>query len=259
MSDSKPTILFFAGAFADPSCFDEISSKFNQSGYPTAYARIPSLNPTDPASVSNPKDIKHARDNILTPLLDIGKEVIVLVHSYGGMVGGPAAAGLSKTSRKSAGKKGGVNGLLYLAGNIACEGESLLDIIGGAYPSFIKENHPSKGLAVIDPVMDTLYNDARLELEPKMQEGMIPHALAAFETPSTKPAWAEAEFDGRRAYIRTIYDHTIPVSVQDMWVEKTGVDWEVKDMKSGHCPFITRPDETASVCLELFAKWNNLD
>lgn len=143
MEQLLPTIVFFAGAFADPSCFDALSARFQKTGYRTAYARIPSLNPSEPAIASTSKDAAEVRTNLLLPLLEDGKDVIIFVHSYGGVVGGAAAAGLSKSARMVQGLPGGVIGLLYLVGNIVGEGETLLQAVGGAYPPFIKQNYVS--------------------------------------------------------------------------------------------------------------------
>jgi pimeloyl-ACP methyl ester carboxylesterase len=140
MSHTQPTIVFLAGAFADPSCFDKVAAGFNNAGYPTAYAEVLSMNPSDPSTVSTSKDAEHVRATTLLPLLKKGKDVILFAHSYGGIVAAAAAAGLSKSARHADAKPGGIIGLLYLAGNIVAEGESLLDAIGGSYPPFIKEN-----------------------------------------------------------------------------------------------------------------------
>jgi pimeloyl-ACP methyl ester carboxylesterase len=140
MAAVRPTIVFFAGAFAAPSCFDTLAALFKNEGYPTVYAQVLSLNPSKPEEITTARDAEHTRKEILLPLLQDGKDVIVFTHSYGGIVGGAAAAGLSKSSRTAEGKKGGVIGLLYLAGNIVHEGKTLLEAVGGAYPPFIKEN-----------------------------------------------------------------------------------------------------------------------
>ncbi|KAF2798693.1 prolyl aminopeptidase-like protein [Melanomma pulvis-pyrius CBS 109.77] len=257
MARPLPTIVFFAGAFADPSCFNRLAALFNDAGYPTVYATALSLNPSDPADITTAKDAQHAREKVLLPLVeDENKEVVVFTHSYGGVVGGAAAAGLSKSARKAEGKKGGgVIGLLYLVGNIVCEGETLLQAVGGAYPPFIKENNPSKGLAIIDPVMEILYNDVDISLKAEMEAGMIPNALAAFETPSGPPAWAEPEFNGRRTYLKTINDQCNPLFLQDMWLQKSAVEWETVDIQTSHCPFISRPAEVADICVGIFKRW----
>lgn len=143
MAKVPPTIVFFAGAFAEPTCFDTIAAFFRDEGYSTVYARFPSLEASSPEDVTTSKDSESARNEVLLPLIEGGKDVIVFVHSYGGVVGGQAAFGLSKISRSAEGKSGGVIGLLYLAGNIVHEGGTLLDAIGGIYPPFIKDNFVS--------------------------------------------------------------------------------------------------------------------
>jgi pimeloyl-ACP methyl ester carboxylesterase len=253
---TRPTIVFFAGAFADPSCFDLITPLLQKAGYPTVYARIPSLNPSNPASASSANDASETRKNFLLPLIEEQhKDVIVFTHSYGGVVGGAAAAGLSKVDRTSRNEAGGVVGLVYLVGNITSEGESLLQAVGGAYPPFIKEGNPSPGLAVINPVIPILYADADVSLTASLEAAMIPHALAAFETPAPAPAWAEAAFDGRRAYIRTLDDQCNPLFLQDIWLEKSGVKWDVTDLKTSHCPFISVPEEVVSKTVSFIEKW----
>lgn len=116
---------------------------------------------------------------------------------------------------------------------------------------------PSEGLAVISPVIETLYNPDPVpsELVPQLEAAMIPTALAAFETPSTAPAWAESAFDGHRGYIRTVNDQCNPSFLQDSWIETSAVEWDVVNVTSGHCPFITRPDELTEVALRFLKKW----
>lgn len=138
---SKPTMVFFAGAFADPSCFDTFSKHLQQAGHPTAYAYVPSLNSSDPTTVSASQDAQLTREKYLLPLLDEGKDVVVFAHSYGGVVGGAAATGLSKASRSAEGKPGGIIGLIYCVGNVVGEGETLLQAVGSAYPPFIQQDH----------------------------------------------------------------------------------------------------------------------
>ena len=104
--------------------------------------------------------------------------------------------------------------------------------------------------------MGTLYNDvADANLAPKLEAAMIPHALAAFETPASAPAWAESAFNERRAYIRTTDDQCNPFSLQELWIAKSGVTWQIEDLKSSHCPFVSQPEETARVVLGVIGGW----
>lgn len=89
--------------------------------------------------------------------------------------------------------------------------------------------------------MDVLYNDCDRALEAELNKTVLPHALRAFETPATAPAWAESAFDGRRGYVRTLDDCCNPSWVQDMWLEKSNVEWETVNFNTGHMPFISQP------------------
>lgn len=245
MSAGKPEIVLVPGAFGTPAGFDKLAKHLHAAGFSTHGAAYPSCNPADPAAASSAKDISFVRDEVLLPLLDAGRDLVVLVHSYGGVVGGGAAKGLDKASRAAAGQKGGVVGLIYVVGNITLEGESLLEAVGGAYPPFIKVGKPGEGLAVIEPAMEILYNDQDASREAELAAFMQPHAVAAFETKPSAPAWADAAFDGRRAYVRTLDDNCNPYPLQNIWIEKSKVKWDVVDFKSGHMPFESKPEELA--------------
>lgn len=69
--------------------------------------------------------------NILEPLVDQGKEVVLLCHSSGGVVGSNSIEGLDVASRKAAGKSGGVVRVVFLAAFMLPKGQSLLGLLGG--------------------------------------------------------------------------------------------------------------------------------
>lgn len=68
-------------------------------------------------------------------LLDAGKDVIVVPHSYGGVLGGGAAHALSKLTRAREGRATGVIGLVYVVAFPLDEGVSLLDLFDGGKSS----------------------------------------------------------------------------------------------------------------------------
>ena len=74
-----------------------------------------------------------------TKLVEAGKDVIVLMHSYGGVVGTEAIhEDLSKSSRQAKGLSGGVTSLLYMCAFVLPVGASLGTAFGGQLPPFIK-------------------------------------------------------------------------------------------------------------------------
>ncbi|KAF4122551.1 Pimeloyl-ACP methyl ester carboxylesterase [Geosmithia morbida] len=250
ISIGYPAIVLVPGAFGTPAGYDRIVPYLEDAGFETVDGAYPSSDPPDPADATSLKDIAHLRDEILQPLLDEGRELVVVAHSYGGIVAGGAAKNLSKTTRRAHGLAGGVVGLFYIAGNIAFENQTLLEAVGGAYPDFIKLDSPSEDLAIISPAMDVLYNDLPASDEPELAGYMTPHAYFAFQTPPSAPAWAEAEYGGRRTYIRTLRDRCNPPALQDLWLSSTGVTWDVVGFNTSHMPFVSQPEALAIQLIE---------
>jgi pimeloyl-ACP methyl ester carboxylesterase len=135
---SLPTLVLVPGAFGTPAGYKKLLPYFEDAGFTTIPGPYPSCDPVDPASATAPKDIESLRQSVLLPLIEQGKDVVILAHSYGGVVAGGAAKSLDKPTCLSQGYVAGVVGLIYVAGNITLENESLLEAVGGAYPPFIK-------------------------------------------------------------------------------------------------------------------------
>lgn len=240
MSSSRPPIIVFVpGAFGTPGGFDQLVPHLD--GLETRPGAYPSCNPKDPFSADCAQDISTLR-GILLPLLEEKRDLVLLAHSYGGVVAGGAAKDLDRDTRKAQGYDHAVVGLIYVAGNITLENESLQEAVGGAYPPFIKQGTPSDGLAIIAPAMDILYNDCDPSRASELDKFMTPHALQAFETKPSAPAWKDRGFDGRRLYVRTVKDQCNPYSLQTSWIEKSAVKWEVVDFETGHMPFVSQPE-----------------
>lgn len=238
-SSCSPIIVLVPGAFGTPRGFDRLVPHLD--GLETRSGAYPSCNPQDPFNADCMQDISALRGIILS-LLEQKRDLVLLAHSYGGVVAGGAAKGLDRETRKAQEYDNAVVGLIYVAGNIALENESLREAFGGAYPPFIKSGTPSEGLAIIAPAMDILYNDCDPSLEPEFDKFMNPHALQAFETKPSAPAWKDRGFDKRRLYVRAVKDQCLPYSLQTAWVEKSAVEWEVVDFETGHMPFVSQPE-----------------
>ena len=99
-----------------------------------------SCNSPDPASATCSKDADIVRNAIL-PVLDQGKDVLVLAHSYGGIPAGGAVKGLSKVQREKEGEKAGVIGLVYVSAFVVPGDVSLLTVMGGKHAPYVIENN----------------------------------------------------------------------------------------------------------------------
>lgn len=131
MPISNPTFVLIPGAWHSPSHFSELNSRLHQARYPTFSLPLPSLNPAKPQSADLVTDVTFIREKLLLPLLDQGEDVVLVMHSYGGVPGSAAAKGLSKMERGLDSHLGGIIGLVYLAAVVTSEGQSLIDKMGG--------------------------------------------------------------------------------------------------------------------------------
>lgn len=152
MVATKPTILLIPGAWFQTSTYDLFISHLQQLSFPTAYATYPSLNPSQPATADAAHDTETVLRESLLPLIENeGKEVVIVMHSYGGVPGSSAARGLGKVQRVGEGKKGGVVGLIYVSGFVLPGGASVADGQGGQLPAWVKQNEVRSSFQLIIP------------------------------------------------------------------------------------------------------------
>jgi hypothetical protein len=98
---------------------------------------MPSVGFKNLGSIDCTEDANNLRDHVIMPVLDGGKDLVLVVHSYGGLVGSAASKGLSKSEREAEGKEGGIVGLVWIAAFIPKEGDSLLHLVGGTHPAWL--------------------------------------------------------------------------------------------------------------------------
>ena len=120
------TLVIVPGAFHVPQHFDRVSKSLRDLGYPIVIEKLPSVGSLTPEKETPSSDADLVREKILLPLLERGKDIVLLVRSYGGIPGAAAAKGLSKKERLAAGEDGGILGLIFMCAFVAREGESLL-------------------------------------------------------------------------------------------------------------------------------------
>lgn len=128
-SAASPVFLFAPGAWHTPDCFQIVQDKLHAQGYETRAVAYPSVG-AEPPTKGLFDDAAAVRSEI-EALAGQGRQVIVVVHSYGGLVGAEAVKGLGFAQRKAEGKAGGVTLLVYLAAFVTPKGMSILKMLGG--------------------------------------------------------------------------------------------------------------------------------
>jgi pimeloyl-ACP methyl ester carboxylesterase len=137
---SLPAIVLIPGAWHSPIHYKELTTLLEAARYTVSSSSLPSLDPANPDAITTMTDSKFIAENLLAPLLDEGKDIVLIAHSYGGSPASAAAHRLSKTERASQGLKGGIIGLIFIAGFVAPEGASLRDVCGGQFHPWVQVN-----------------------------------------------------------------------------------------------------------------------
>jgi hypothetical protein len=121
MSSPKPTILFLPCAWHTTAYYAPVRTALSTHGYSTAATALTSLNPrTNIYDFS--EDVKVIKDAV-TKIVEEGKDVILVCHSYSGLPGPEALRGLGKLERQKNGEKGGVTRLVFVMAIMLPEGK----------------------------------------------------------------------------------------------------------------------------------------
>ncbi|KAF2972901.1 hypothetical protein GQX73_g637 [Xylaria multiplex] len=142
MPGKKPVLVFCPGAWCDQGYFRLTTDILTKAGYTCLTVSLPSvgseLRPKDapPITQGLQTDANAVRD-VVIPQLDAGHDVVLVCHSYGGVVTSEAVKGLDAASRGP--NTGAVIHLVYVAAII-------LDIGNKVWP----DGNPHEGEFIID-------------------------------------------------------------------------------------------------------------
>jgi pimeloyl-ACP methyl ester carboxylesterase len=133
-----PTILIVPGSFSPPRFYAGIVDHLTRHGYETIVAHYPSIGRRDPLPPATMADDAAYTSALAEKLADAGQSIIMVTHSYGGIVGTESTKGLAKTEREAFGKPGGITRLLYITSLVPRVGESLKTLMGTEVASFLR-------------------------------------------------------------------------------------------------------------------------
>ncbi|KAF6810323.1 hypothetical protein CSOJ01_06394 [Colletotrichum sojae] len=237
---SKPVIVMNPGAWHPPTTFSIFETELQKRGYETAVTTNVSVG-AEPPTKGLDDDVASSRA-VISDLVDKGKQVVVVAHSYGGVVASGAVEGLSHSERIKEGKTGGVVALLYIAAFIAPKGQKLSDATKGEHPSWTRVEDDSK-IFVNDPV-EIFYHDVDPDLARETAALLRHHCTKTFEGVASHEPWHHVP----SAYLACEDDRAVPLAGQQAMAGMLGPEAEVVTFKAcSHSPFLSRTGETADV------------
>ena len=142
-----PTIVLIQGSFQITKVYCKLKRGLVAQGYPTIHPELPSCVNTDSEDfpqVSLIDDALAVRTVLTRKVEYEEKLVVVVMHSYGGLVGSEAATEeLSYAKRRAQGLPGGVIHLFLYSAFLLNEGQSVISAFGESANNDVKVSVPS--------------------------------------------------------------------------------------------------------------------
>lgn len=253
MSSSKPSVVFVHGAYHQPSAYKPLLSNLESAGYSVTAPHLPSTQPDLPAIQSIDPDIEAVRSAIVGQL-DTGNDVVLVVHSYGGVCGSQALRGLIKADRTAAGKATGVMALICIAAILIEEGEAVSDFHLVDTP--MEEALLARAMKDADGYMrvtaeqatEMWYNKQPPGVVAEVAESLCPWAMGAVMSKSVYAGWRHIP----TTYIYPTEDASLLPDFFQRIMGKTKEDGTpvlniIKAEGGDHSPFLDRPEWVAKV------------
>lgn len=182
----------------------------------------------DPARAS----LDGYRDVVLAAMDDAGEPVVLVGHSMGGMVISAAAQARPQD----------VEALVYVAGYLPADGQSLLDLAfmdpGSIVGEHLIDNGDGTTSLELDAIGEVFCGDCSAADVALLQDRHRPEPGAPLATPITLTEAAYGTVP--RVYVRTAQDQAVSPTLQDQMLAATPVDAEAT-VETAHAPMLTDP------------------
>ena len=247
-----PILLLVQGSFQIPQVYQDFVRDLGSRGYCVVHPRLPSC--SDMEHPDFPKrsladDATAVRAELGRLIEHEGKDVVVIMHSYGGLVGSEAVTEeLGRTKRKEKGLPGGVIHLFYYSAFLLEEGQSVLSAFGESPNNDVKVNiliflQPPYMLTLLKPdgrfyILHgdrVLYNDLSPSEASLWASRLIAQSYQVQTTKITHTAWRYVP----STYLICENDQAAPVQYQERFAASAGS--QVERCNSGHSPHLSQP------------------
>ncbi|MCJ1360079.1 MAG: hypothetical protein MMC33_010082 [Icmadophila ericetorum] len=236
----KPTILIVQGSFQTPLVYERLEKILSSHGYHTVHPPLPSCSNIDDAnfpSVTLVDDAIAVRMALIRLVEYEGKTVVVVMHSYGGLVGSEAIPeDLSYSKRKAQNLPGGIIYLFFFAAFVLGEGQSVMGTFGESPHNDVKPD----GRFYLKDGGKLLYNDLPETEATLWASRLIPQSHKVQDTKLTRAAYKYIP----STYLMCENDQAAPLQYQEMFAASSKAT-EVEKCTSGHSPMLSQPEMLA--------------
>ncbi|OJJ05153.1 hypothetical protein ASPVEDRAFT_834030 [Aspergillus versicolor CBS 583.65] len=253
-----PTLLFIHGAWHTRDCWSKVIPALEKHGYRCVAPQV-EFSGTETPVTSAAGSINQIQSIIIDETSN-GRNVVVINHSLGGVVGCSAVKGFTrKDPSRLDNNSGSVVGIIQLCAFTPPPKSAEYEFFGPIVESRAAFHYSSPdGWDYIEPnvdINDLFYNDLSPE-EADMWKGRLVKQSSACvkDIENFYPGWLDVPV----SYILTTHDNALPVHAQEALVaasKKAGASITSKRLDSGHSPFLSRVDETVNLFLEAIGEF----
>jgi pimeloyl-ACP methyl ester carboxylesterase len=221
-SRAAKDVLLVHGAFADGSSWSGVTRRLQHDGYTVRAVQLREQSIADDAAL-----VRHAVGAIARP-------VVVVGHSYGGIVISEATTGAAN-----------VAGLVYVAAFALDQGESIQGVIAG-YPPPPALKHlivDDQGNATLDPADFVQHFAADLPRDEAraLETAQHPIAVSILGTPAGVPGWKTIP----SFYQVSTNDEAIDPKLQRFFAKRMGA--QTIELAASHVSLVSKPGAVAEL------------
>ncbi|EER41255.1 conserved hypothetical protein [Histoplasma capsulatum var. duboisii H88] len=180
--------------------------------------------------------------------LGLGREVLLVAHSYGGVPSSEGLQGLSKQERQAQGLAGGVVSMLFVSAHLPQKGKSAIESMNDCSPeekespSIIK-TAPSEDPTALLPEnpIEAFYHD----LDPAVAK----YYASLLRRQSVGPFLSQITHESYRqiptSCLLLSNDRAVSLARQKRVAKNAGIQQLLGPINCGHSPFLSHPEEVS--------------
>ncbi|MVN77538.1 alpha/beta fold hydrolase [Hymenobacter sp. HMF4947] len=235
------TYVLVHGAWQAPYAWQYVQQQLVQQGQHVLVVELPGhgADPTPPATLT----LDAYRDKVVAAITAQPDNVILVGHSMGGMVVTAVAEKIPDRIRK----------LVYIGAFLPANGQSLLALAATDSTSHLGAALvPSADQLTLGIKPDRLVPVFIQDGSATAQKLVTDNYCAEPAIPFTNPVALTAANFGRVAkyYVHTSQDQAVGLRLQQRMAKAAGIT-HTYTLNSGHCPFLSMPDQVSNVLLEI--------
>jgi pimeloyl-ACP methyl ester carboxylesterase len=232
---TSETVVLVHGSFHTPEAtWSRLTKVLDERRIKWATVDLPSAGPDVPPGSSSLPDRTEDVAVTLDVVEQAGGPVVLVGHSYGGMV------------ISEAGAHPAVKHLVYVCAFAPEPGETVIELAASEPPSLLAgaiQFGPGRGLLSVDPAqaIEVFYADVAADVAADAVAKLVPSTASSLLQPAAEVAW----IDRPTTYVVCEQDNALSPARERKMAERIGA--QIWSLPTSHSPFLSQPEALADI------------